>query len=148
MAIIDDVSTQMKEAMKAREKVRLQALRGIRAALIEAMKADGADTVSDEAAMGLLRKLAKQRKESIEAYEQGGRQELADQEKEELAVIEGFLPKLADEATTEAWVDAAIAQTGAESMKDMGKVMGVLMKAHKAEMDASLASALVKKKLG
>ena len=148
MAIIDDVSTQMKEAMKAREKVRLQALRGIRAALIEAMKADGADTVSDEAAMGLLRKLAKQRKESIEAYEQGGRQELADQEKAELAVIEGFLPKLADEATTAAWVDAAIAQTGAASMKDMGKVMGALMKAHKAEMDASLASKLVKQKLG
>ncbi len=148
MAIIDDVSTQLKEAMKAREKVRTTALRGIRAGLIEAMKADGSDTVSDEAATTLLRRLAKQRQESIEAFEQGGREELAAQEREELAVIEGFLPKLADEATTRGWVEAAIAKTGATEMKDMGKVMGVLMGAHKAELDGKLANGIVRELLG
>ena len=148
MAIIEDVSSQMKDAMKARDKVRLGALRGIRAGLIEAMKADGSETVSDEAAIALLRKLAKQRVESIEAYDKGGRDELAAQERAELAVIEAFLPKLADEATTRAWVEAAIAKTGASSMKDMGKVMGALMGAHKGEMDNKLASGIVRELLG
>lgn len=147
MPIIDDVSAQLKEAMKARDKVRTTALRSIRAGLIEAMKADGSDTVSDEAATTLLRRLAKQRTESIEAYEAGGREELAAQEREELAVIEAFLPKLADEATTRAWVQEAIAKTGAESMRDMGKVMGVLMGAHKGELDGKLANGIVKELL-
>ncbi|NCG18707.1 MAG: GatB/YqeY domain-containing protein [Rhodobacterales bacterium] len=148
MPIIDDVSSQIKDAMRAREKVRLGALRGIRSGLIEAMKADGSDTVSDETAIPLLRRLAKQRHESIAAFDGGGREEMAQQERDELAVIESFLPSLANEETTRGWVQAAIDQTGASSMRDMGKVMGVLMGAHKAEIDGKIAQKVVKELLG
>ncbi len=139
MPIIDDVTDQMKAAMRAKEKVRLGALRGIRAAFIEAMKADGSETVADAAAITILRRLEKQRKESITAYEQGGREDLAGVEREELAVLQDFLPSLADEATTRTWVEAAIAQTGASGPQDMGRVMGAIMGAHKGEVDGGLA---------
>jgi uncharacterized protein YqeY len=148
MGLVDTINADMKTAMRAREKVRLGALRGIRAALIEAMKTDGSDTLSDEAVQTILRKLAKARNESIEAYTAGGRPELAETEAEELGVIEGYLPSLADEDTTRAWVAAAVESTGASSMKDMGKVMGALMAAHRAELDGKLASKLVKEALG
>lgn len=149
MAIVDVVSEQLKEAMKAQDKARTTALRGIRAAMIEAMKAEGASgTVSDDLAVTLLRRLAKQRVESIEAFEAGGRKELADAERAELAVIESFLPQLADEATLKAWVAEAIASTGATTVKDMGKVMGALSGAHKGQFDGKAANVLVKSLLG
>lgn len=148
MALVQKVSDDLKTAMKARDKGRVAALRAIRAAFIEAMKADGSETLSEEVEGTILRRLAKQRRESIEAFTDGGREELAEQETLELAVIEEFLPKQADAATTEIWVDAAITETGAASMRDMGKVMGVLMRDHKAELDAKLANQLVKSKLG
>lgn len=147
MPIVDTVSSQMKDAMKAKDKERLTALRGIRAALIEAMKADGSETLSDDAAVEIMRRLAKQRKDSISEYDKAGRDDLADAERAELAVIEEYLPKLADEATTRAWVAEAIAATGASSMADMGKVMGKLMGAHKGELDGGLANRIVKEKL-
>ncbi len=147
MAIIDDVTTQMKEAMRAKEKVRLGALRGIRAAFIEAMKADGSDTVPDAAAITILRRLEKQRKESITAYTDGGRTDLAEVEQAELAVLQAFLPSLADEATTTAWVQAAIDKTGAASPGDMGRVMGAIMGAHKGEVDGGLAKDIALKLL-
>lgn len=143
MAIIDDVTTQMKAAMRAKAKDDLRALRGIRAAFIEEMKKDGRDTLSDEAAVTTLRRLAKQRKDSLETYTEVGRQDLADVEAAELALIDTFLPKLADAAQTQAWVDEAVAQTGASSMRDMGKVMGALMKAHRADIDGAVAKKLV-----
>ena len=139
MPIIDDVTDQMKTAMRAKDKVRLGALRGIRAAFIEAMKADGSETVPDAAAITILRRLEKQRKESILAYEQGGREDLASVEREELAVLQDFLPSLADEATTRTWVQAAIEQSGAAGPQDMGRVMGAIMGAHKGEVDGGLA---------
>lgn len=139
MPIIDDVTDQMKTAMRAKDKVRLGALRGIRAAFIEAMKADGSETVPDAAAITILRRLEKQRKESISAYEQGGREDLAGVEREELGVLQDFLPSLADEATTRTWVQAAIEQTGASGPQDMGRVMGAIMGAHKGEVDGGLA---------
>lgn len=148
MSIVERVSAELKTAMKAREKEKVQGLRGIRAAFIEALKADGSESLSEEQELTILRRLAKQRRESIDAYVDAGREELAETEKAELAVIESFLPQLADEATTAAWVDAAIASTGASSMKDMGRVMGTLMKEHKAEMDAKLANQLIKARLG
>ena len=143
MSIVDDVTAQVKEAMKAKDQVRLAALRSMRTAFLNEMKKDGADSISDEVAEGLMRKLEKQRKESIEAFEKGGRPEMAETEKAELAVIQEFLPKLADEAQTRAWVEEAIAQTGASEKKDMGKVMGALMGAHKAELDGALARRIV-----
>ena len=139
MPIIDDVTSQMKDAMRAKDKVRLGALRGIRSAFIEAMKADGSDTVEDAAAVTILRRLEKQRKESIAAYTDGGRADLAVVEQAELVVIQQFLPSLADRETTTAWVQAAIQKTGAQSPAEMGKVMGAIMGAHKGEVDGGLA---------
>ncbi|MEC7948136.1 MAG: GatB/YqeY domain-containing protein [Myxococcota bacterium] len=147
MAIIDDVTNQMKAAMRAREADRLRALRGIRAAFIEEMKKDGRDTLPDDAAIATLRRLGKQRRDSLETYEGAGRQDLADAEAAELQVIETFLPQLADEEQTQAWVDEAVASTGASSMRDMGRVMGALMKAHRGDVDGGLAKKLVQRAL-
>ena len=143
MSIVDDVSAQLKEAMKAGEPLRLRALRNMRTAFLNEMKKDGAETLSDEACIGLLRKLAKQRQESIDAFEQAGRSEQAAEERAELEVIESYLPSLADEATVRAWAEEAIAQTGASAPGDTGRVMGALMKAHKGEMDGGLAKKIV-----
>jgi uncharacterized protein YqeY len=148
MSIVDRVSDELKQAMRAQLKERITALRQIRAGFIEAMKVDGADTLADEKAEEVLRRLAKQRKESIDAYDGGGRSDLADQERAELAVIEAFLPQLADEATTAAWVDAAVAETGATSARDMGRVMSALMAAHRGQVDGKLANRLVRERLG
>ena len=147
MAIIDDVTTQMKEAMRAKEKVRLGALRSIRAAFIEALKADGSETLPDEKSITIIRRLEKQRKESIDAFEKGGRPEMAEAEKAELAIIQEFLPQLADASQTREWVVAAIASTGATEKKDMGKVMGALMKDHRADLDGNIAKGIVQELL-
>jgi uncharacterized protein YqeY len=143
MSIADQVNEQMKAAMKAREERRLAALRSMRTVFLNEMRKDGASTISDEVAEGLLRRLEKQRKESIEAFDQAGRSEMAEAERAELAVIQEFLPQLADESQTRAWVEAAIAETGAASPKDTGRVMGALMKAHKGELDGNLAREIV-----
>lgn len=144
MSIVDDVQNAMKEAMRAKDKERLGALRNMRAAFLEAMKADGRDTLPDGEAQDVLRKLAKARRESIDAYRSGGREEMAAAEEAELAVIEGYLPSLADEATIRAWVREAIAATGATGPSDTGKVMGALMKAHRTEIDGRVAQDIVK----
>jgi len=147
MAIVDDVTSQMKDAMRAKDTLRLATLRSMRTAFLNEMKKDGSDTVSDAVCETLLRKLEKQRKESIEAFSKGGREEMAEAERAELAVIQEFLPQLADEAQTRAWVEAAIAETGASEPKEMGKVMGALMKAHKADLDGNLARGIVQELL-
>jgi uncharacterized protein YqeY len=139
MPISEDVTQQMKDAMRAKDKARLGALRMMRSAFIEAMKADGSDSLADEKAVPILRRLEKQRRESITAYEAGDRADLAEVEKAELAVIAAFLPSLADEATTTQWVQAAIDQSGAAGPGDMGRVMGAIMGAHKGEVDGKLA---------
>ncbi len=147
MSIVEEVTAQMKAAMKAKDQPRLSTLRSMRAAFLNEMKRDGSDVVSDEVAEGLMRKLEKQRKESIEAFDKGGRPEMAESERAELAVIQEFLPQLADEAETRGWVEAAIASTGASEKKDMGKVMGALMKDHKAEVDGNIARRIVQELL-
>lgn len=147
MSIADDVTAQMKAAMKAKDQRRLATLRSMRTAFLNEMKKDGSDSVSDEVCEGLLRKLEKQRKESIEAFDKGGRPEMADAERAELAVIQEFLPSLADEAQTRSWVEAAITQSGAQGPSDMGKAMGALMKAHKAEIDGNIARTIVQELL-
>ena len=138
MALIDEVSQQMKDAMRAKDKIRLLTLRDMRAAFLNAMKADGSETLTDEQAIPLLRKLAKQRKDSMAAFQQGGRDDLYEQESTELTIIEEFLPGLADAETTRLWVQEAIAATGASSPKEMGKVMGAVMRDHKADVDGNL----------
>ena len=132
----------MKAAQKARDTAQLTALRNIRAALLLEMKKDGSATLDDTIATAVLRRLAKQREESIEAFASAGRSDRADAERAEKAVIETFLPRLADEATTRAWLHAAIAETGATSARDLGRVMGALMKAHRDDVDGALARKL------
>jgi uncharacterized protein len=143
----DRFTAEMKEAMKAGEKARLGAIRLIQAALkdkdIEARGA-GKGPLSDEEILALLQKMVKQRQESIAMYEQGGRTELAQQEKDEVAVITSYLPQQMDEAETKAAIEAAIAETGAASMKDMGKVVGILRAKYAGRMDFAKASGLVK----
>ena len=147
MGLLEQVSEELKAAMRAKDKVRLAALKGIRAAFIETLKEDGAETLADDKALAVIRRIAKQRKESIEAYTAGGRDDLVATEAAELEVVESFLPKLADEETTRAWVSEAIAQTGASTPADMGKVMGALMGAHRSEIDGKLANRLVRELL-
>ncbi|QFU17221.1 GatB/YqeY domain-containing protein [Microvirga thermotolerans] len=140
-------TADMKEAMKAGDKARLGAIRLIQAALkekdIEARGA-GKGQATDEEILALLQKMIKQRQESIAMYEQGGRTELAQQEKAEVEVISSYLPKQMDEAEMRAAIEAAIAETGAASMKDMGKVVGLLRGKYAGRMDFAKASGLVK----
>jgi uncharacterized protein YqeY len=148
MPIVDLVSDQLKDAMRARDKARTSALRNIRAALLLKMKAGTAgDALSDDEAVAVLRTLAKQRMESIEAFQAGGREDLVAAERAELGVVEEFLPRLADEETTRAWVGEAIEASGAQGLSDLGKVMGRLMGAHKGEIDGKLANRLVREAL-
>ena len=144
------LTTEMKEAMKAGDKRKLATVRLIQAALkdkdIEARGA-GRGQATEEEILGLLQKMIKQRQESVAIYAQAGRQELADQEQAEIAVIQGFLPQQLDETETRAAIEAAIAETGAASMKDMGKVIGALRGKYAGRMDFGRASALVKEML-
>jgi hypothetical protein len=147
MSIVENVTAQIKDAMRAKEATRLSTLRSMRTAFLNEMKKDGAETISDEVCETLMRKLEKQRKESIDAFEKGGRPEMAEAEKAELAIIQEFLPQLADASQTREWVVAAIASTGATEKKDMGKVMGALMKDHKADLDGNIAKGIVQELL-
>ena len=148
MGLVETATAQMKDAMKAKDAARLAALRNIRAAFLTEMKKDGSETLEDPVAIAVLRKLAKQRQESIDAFTQANRPDRVAEERAELGVIEEFLPRLADEATTRAWVQAAIAASGATSAKELGKVMGALMKAHKGDVDGDLARRLATELLG
>jgi len=137
------VTDAMKAAMKARAKERLLALRNIRAAFLLARKESGADSLSDTEAITVLRKVAKQRKDSIQSYKDGGRDDLVEKEAAELAVVEEFLPAGPTEATVREWVAEAVAATGATSPREMGKVMGAVMKAHRGEADGNVVRKLV-----
>jgi uncharacterized protein YqeY len=143
MAIHTTIGDDIKDAMRSRDKVRLGALRQIRAAFIVEQKKTGVEGLDDAACVAVLRRLAKQRGDSIAAFEAAGRDDLRDIEVAELSVIDLYLPQLADEATTSAWVAAAIAESGASGPGDMGKVMGALMRAHKGDIDGGMAKRLV-----
>ena len=145
--IRDDIKAATIAAMKAGEKDRTAALRQIAAKIkdrdIEERTA-AKPTPDDELVVSVLQKMAKQRRESIEMYEAGGRTELAAKEAAELTVIEEFLPQMMDEAATRAAIEAIKADTGASTMKDMGAVMAELKARHGAVLDGKLASGLVK----
>ena len=146
----EKINDGVKEAMKSQDKLRLSTLRMVNAAIknadIEARGA-GKEPLDDGALLALMQKMIKQREESVDLYEKGGRKELADQERGEIAVIAGFLPKQMSEAEMKAAIAAAITETGAASMKDMGKVIGVLRGKYAGQMDFGKASGLVKAKL-
>jgi uncharacterized protein len=140
------LAAQMKEAMKAGDKIRVGALRLIMSALkdreIELRGAGKIVSRADE--LAVLTKMVKSRQESLAIYQQAARQELADQESAEIAVIAEFMPKQMDEDAVKAAAAAAIAKTGAVGIKDMGKVVAALKEAHPGQMDFAKASAIVK----
>jgi hypothetical protein len=139
------------EAMKAGDKPRLAAVRLILAKLKDKdieLRTAAATPDDDALVVDVLQKMAKQRRESITLYEQGGRQELAEVEKGELAVIETFLPQQMSDEDVGAAIRAIIAETGAAGMKDMGKVVGALKAKHGTQIDMSKASQMVKAALG
>jgi uncharacterized protein len=143
----DRINDGMKEAMKSQDKLRTSTLRLVNAAIknadIEARTA-GKQPLSDDEVMGLMQKLIKQRQESVELYTKGGRQELADQERQEIKIIQGFLPQQMSEAEVKAAIAEVIKQEGATGMKDMGKVMAALKSAYAGRMDFGKASGVVK----
>ncbi len=146
--LFDQVSSDIRSAMKARDKVRLEALRNIKKYFIEAKTALGAnDTLEDDAAMKILQKLAKQGEESADTYTKAGRQELADAELAQVAVIKEYLPQPLTEEEIEAQVKDIIAQTGATDMKAMGQVMGRATKQMAGKADGKVISAIVRKLL-
>lgn len=146
--MFDKISADIKSAMLAKDKVRLEALRGVKKEFLEAKTAKGSDgTLSDDTAMKILAKMVKQRKESAAIYAEQGRQDLADNELAEAAVIEEYLPKQLSEEELTAELKAIIAQVGATSAKEMGKVMGVASKALAGRADGRVISAKVKELL-
>lgn len=148
MTLYDKVSEDIKAAMKARDKVRLETLRNIKKVFLEAKTAPGAnDTLEDADALKILQKLAKQGRESAQTYIDNGRQDLADDELAQAAVIEEYLPKQLSEAEIEVEVKKVIAETGAQGMKDMGRVMGVVTKQLAGCADGRAISTVVKRLL-
>lgn len=142
----------LKVAMKARELRAVSTLRLILAALkdrdIAARTKGNTEGLNDDEIVELLHRMVRQRRESIALFEQGGRLELAQQEAEEIVVIERFLPKQLDEGATMAAIDATVAEVGASSVKDMGRVMARLKEQYAGQMDFGRASQIVKSKLG
>jgi uncharacterized protein len=149
--IRDDIKAATIAAMKGGDKDAVGTLRLMQAAIknrdIEA-RTGGAPKDDDALVTEVLQKMVKQRRESVALYEQGGRPELADAETAEIAVIEGFLPRQMSEDEARAAIDAIVAETGATSLKDMGRVMAALKEKHSGALDMSKASALVKAALG
>ena len=145
------ISAALKQAMKDKAAERLSTLRLINAAIKDkdiAARAEGNDEgVGNDDVLAILGKMAKQRTESARAYEEGGRLDLAERERGEMTVIEEFLPKQLSEEESAAAVDAAVAEIGAESIRDMGKVMGVLKGRYTGQMDFGKVGPMVKERL-
>ncbi len=146
----DDINKALTEAMKAKNERAVSTLRMVNSTLknadIEA-RGGGKPPLGDAEVLGVLQKMIKQRQESVELYKKGNRPELVKQEEEEIAIISGYLPKQMSEAEMGAAIDAAIKDTGAAGMKDMGKVIGALKGKYAGQMDFGKASGMVKAKL-
>lgn len=146
------VNTALKEAMKAKEADRLSTLRLINAAIkdrdIEARGTGSDEGVGDDVVLAIMGKMVKQRQESAKVYEEGGRLELAEKELDEIKIIEDFLPRQLSDDEAAAAIDAAIAEVGADNIRDMGKVMAVLKGKYTGQMDFGKTGPAVKDKLG
>lgn len=150
MSLKDKITEEIKAAMKAKDKVRLETVRSIKKVILEEevnARAAGKESLTEAQEMDLLARLAKQRRDSIEQYTQVGRQELADQEAAELAIIEEYLPKQLSDDEIAQVIDEIIVQVGASSAKDMGKVMGPAMQQLKGKADGKKVQEMVKTKL-
>lgn len=143
----DDINNAVKDAMRAKDERKLSTLRMVNSSLknadIEA-RGQSKPPLSDEDILGLLQKMIKQRQESVALYDKGGRPELAAAEREEIAVISAYLPKQMSDDEVKAAIAATVTETGAASMKDMGKVIAVLKAKYAGQMDFGKASGLVK----
>lgn len=146
------LSQELKEAMKAKDATRLSTLRLINAAIkdrdIAARSEDNTEGVSEEGILDILAKMVKQRRESASAYDEAGRVELAEQERAEIEIIQSFLPKQLSDKDVEKAISDAIEETGASSIRDMGKIMGLLKAKYAGRMDFGKAGALIKAQLG
>jgi uncharacterized protein YqeY len=143
----DDINNAVKDAMKAKEERKLSTLRMVNSTIKNAdiaARGEGKPPLSDADLLGVFQKMIKQRQESVELYDKGGRAELAAQEREEIAIISAYLPKQMSEDEIKAAISAAVAETGAAGMKDMGKVIGVLRAKFAGQMDFGKASGMVK----
>lgn len=154
MELRDRIGEALKTAMREKDAARLSTLRLINAAIKDrdiAKRGEGGDGADDgvdgDEILQILGKMVKQRHESVRAYEEGGRLELAEQERAEIGVIEDFLPRQLDESETAAAVETAIAETGATSIRDMGKVMGALKAKYTGQMDFGTVGPMVKARL-
>lgn len=150
MAIKDQIMADLKQAMKNKDQDRLRVLRSLKAKLLEreiSERKEGEADLSDEQAVEVLMKAAKQRKESIEQFEEGGRDDLADAEKKELEVIQSYLPKMLSEEEVRNVAREKIEELGAKDMSDMGQVMGIMMSTLKGKAEGSLVSKVVKEEL-
>ncbi|SDE46853.1 GatB/YqeY domain-containing protein [Limimaricola pyoseonensis] len=152
MTLRDKINAALRGAMKAKETERLSTLRLINAAIKDrdiAARGEGEDgLVPDDVVLAILAKMVKQRQDSARAYDEAGRIELAEKERAEIAVIEEFLPRPLSEAETKAAVDEAIAETGADSIRDMGKVMAALKARYAGRMDFARIGPMVRERLG
>ena len=152
MGLREQVNTSLKQAMKDKDAARLATLRLINAAIkdqdIARRGADGDTDLTDADILAILGKMTKQRQESVRAYEEGGRLDLAEREQREIEIIAEFLPRQLDDDEVAAAIDTAIAQTDASSIRDMGKVMGWLKERHTGQMDFGAVGPMVKQKLG
>lgn len=148
----DQINAALKDAMKAKDQIRLSTLRLVNAAIkdreICARARDEGTGVSDDEVLGILSKMIKQRHDSAKAYEEGGRVELAEQERAEIDIIKEFLPKQLSSEEVESAIGAAISKTGAESLRDMGKVMAALKADFQGQMDFGKVGPMVKDALG
>jgi uncharacterized protein len=150
MSLKERIGEDIKTAMKAKDKIRLQTVRSIKKAILEKeveVRPQGQDSLTAEQEIELLSQQAKQRRDSIEQFQNAGRDDLADKESQELAIIETYLPEQVSDSELEAIIDEIIANSGATSVKDLGKVMGPAMKQLKGKADGKKIQALVKSKL-
>ncbi|XLS29985.1 GatB/YqeY domain-containing protein [Flavobacteriaceae bacterium M23B6Z8] len=148
MSLQQKIMDAMKTAMKAKDTTSLEALRAVKSALLLAQTEGGASgSISEQDEIKLLQKLVKQRKDSAAIYEEQGREDLAAPERDQAAVIAEFLPEQLDEVAISKVVESVIAETGAESMKDMGKVMGIVNQRLAGQADGKTISTIVKQKL-
>ena len=148
MAVLSNLSEEIKNAMREKDSLKLESLRAIKSALILAQTASGADdNLNEEASIKLLQRLVKQRKESALIYKDQGRNDLADPEEAQAKIIASFLPEQLSEEEVIKIVLEVISQTGAEGIKDMGKVMGITSKKLAGKAEGKLIADIVKKKL-
>ncbi|WP_105384070.1 GatB/YqeY domain-containing protein [Neorhizobium alkalisoli] len=146
----DKLSEALKDAMKAKDTRRLSTVRLIQAAIKDrdiGNRGVGKDPVSDDDILQILQKMVKQREESAKIYEDAGRAELATQEREEIEVIKGFMPEQLSDEKVRGLIQAAVTETGAQGLRDMGKVMAVLKEKYPGQMDFAKASGVVKELL-